>query len=254
MHVRRRVSSFVMATRYSRVATALERADRVLVLTGAGVSAASGIPTFRGADGLWRHYRAEELATLKAFHRHPALVWEWYQWRLNLVLKNAPNAAHTALARLGERFEEFWIVTQNVDGYHQQAGSQRLIELHGSLRRSRCIECGSRQATPVTVTVPHCECGGMLRPDVVWFGETLPLVELQQAFELARKCKLFITAGTSSLVEPAASLLSIAATAGALTVEVNPTATVVSRQVDVVLQEEAAQAFPGIWSICEKKI
>ena len=145
-------------------------------------------------------------------------------------------------------------MTQNVDGYHRQAGSRRLLEIHGSLQRSRCLECGTRKPTPLQPGIPYCSCGGMLRPDVVWFGETLPVAALQQSLELAQNCDLFITAGTSGLVEPAASFMSIAAANGALTVEINPIPTAVSNQATVLLRGEADQVFPAIWSILEDKI
>ncbi len=229
-----------------RVATALAQSETTLVLSGAGVSSASGIPTFRGEDGLWRRHRVEELATLQAFRNDPVLVWEWYHWRLQLVRESAPNAAHTALSQLEEKINALWIVTQNVDGYHQQAGSRQVLELHGSIRRARCLECGEKMTTPVGEGVPRCHCGGMLRPDVVWFGETLPMSELQQAVEIARSCDLFITAGTSGLVEPAASLLSVAAVAGALIVEINPVRTVASHRVDIILDDAADLVLPEI--------
>jgi NAD-dependent deacetylase len=229
-----------------RVATALAQSTTTLVLSGAGVSSASGIPTFRGEEGLWRKYRVEDLATPKAFKSDPVLVWEWYQWRLQLVHDCAPNAAHEALSQMEERFESFWIVTQNVDGYHQQAGSQQVIELHGSIRRARCLACGKRMTTPVGEGIPYCDCGGILRPDVVWFGETLPMGELQRAVDIARNCDLFITAGTSGLVEPAASLLSVAAVAGALIVEINPVRTAASHRVDVILEGDAERVLPAI--------
>ncbi len=238
---------------YEQVAAALLRSRLTVVLTGAGVSAASGVPTFRGEDGLWRNYRAEDLATPAAFERDPQLVWSWYQWRLELVLRNAPNAAHVSLARLGERFGSLWIVTQNVDGYHRQAGSPQVIELHGSLRCCRCQRCEKRCETPVTADLPACECGGRLRPDVVWFGEALPLAALEQAWELAADCDLLISAGTSGLVVPAASLPAVAARAGALTVEINPAVTTLSSLVDIVIPAAADTALPEIWSLCEKE-
>ena len=169
------------------------------------------------------------------------------------MCESAPNAAHIALSELEERYNALWIVTQNVDGYHQQAGSRQVIELHGSIRRARCLECGLKVTTPVGEGVPRCNCGGMLRPDVVWFGETLPMSELKQAVEIARNCDLFITAGTSGLVEPAASLLSVAAVAGALIVEINPARTAASHRVDIILDGDADRILPEIWSICEEK-
>jgi NAD-dependent deacetylase len=207
----------------------LSRARRVAVLTGAGVSAESGVPTFRGADGLWRQYRAEDLATPEAFHRDPGLVWEWYDWRRQLIGRCLPNPAHFAIASLERRTPEFLLITQNVDGLHRLAGSVRAVELHGNLWRVRCLLEGritEHLEVPLPATPPRCECGGLLRPDVVWFGEALPAEALGQAFEAAEGCDVFLVVGTSAVVQPAASLPVVARNRGAYVVEVNlePTA------------------------------
>jgi NAD-dependent deacetylase len=202
----------------------LGRARRVAVLTGAGVSAESGVPTFRGADGLWRQYRPEDLATPEAFRRDPALVWEWYDWRRQLVAKCRPNAAHRAIALLEGRSPEFLLITQNVDGLHRLAGSVRVVELHGNLWRVRCTTEGNTTENldvPLRGIPPRCECGGLLRPDVVWFGEALPAEVLHQAFDAAERCDMFLVVGTSAVVQPAASLPMIARRRGAYVVEVN---------------------------------
>jgi NAD-dependent deacetylase len=202
----------------------LAKSQRVSVLTGAGVSAESGVPTFRGAEGLWRQYRAEDLATPEAFSRDPKLVWEWYDWRRQLIARCQPNLAHLAIASLERRSHEFLLITQNVDGLHRLAGSVRMVELHGNLWRVRCSEEGKtteNRAVPLPAIPPRCECGEILRPDVVWFGETLPEEALQGACDFAKNCDVFFVVGTSALVQPAASLPANARRRGAYVVEVN---------------------------------
>lgn len=202
----------------------LHQARRVAVLTGAGVSAESGVPTFRGADGLWRQYRAEDLATPEAFVRDPKLVWEWYDWRRQLIARCHPNPAHLSIAFLERQAPEFLLITQNVDGLHRLTGSVGMVELHGNLWRVRCLQDGritERLDIPLETIPPRCECGGLLRPDVVWFGEALPSDALQQAFEAAESCDVFLVVGTSAVVQPAASLPRVARNKGAYVVEVN---------------------------------
>lgn len=210
------------------LAEALRRARHVAVLTGAGVSAESGIPTFRDAlTGLWARYRAEDLATPEAFARNPATVWAWYRMRRELALAAEPNPAHHALARLEYLVPRFTLITQNVDGLHRRAGSRAVVELHGDLTRVRCSRDGfpaERWTEPVEGgEPPRCEsCGAYLRPDVVWFGEMLPEVALREAGAAARDCDLFLSVGTSNLVEPAASLPWRAAASGAMVGVINP--------------------------------
>ena len=203
----------------------LRGARHVAVLTGAGISAESGIPTFRDAlTGLWSRFRAEELATPEAFARDPALVWSWYRWRRERVLAAEPNAGHRALVELEARVPALTLITQNVDGLHQRAGSRDVIELHGSIVRARCTREGTvatsweeREPGP-----PPCgRCGAPLRPDVVWFGEALPADALAAAWEAAQSCDVMLSIGTSNLVEPAASLPWIAAGTGATVIVVN---------------------------------
>lgn len=213
-----------MPTKKSSLQTQLASARSVAVLTGAGVSAESGVPTFRGADGLWRQYRAEDLATPEAFARDPTLVWEWYDWRRQLIAKCQPNPAHHAIALLERQVQEFLLITQNVDGLHRMAGSVGMVELHGSLWRVRCLQDGritEKLDVPLDTIPPRCACGGLLRPDVVWFGEALPFDALQQAFEAAESCDVFLVVGTSAVVQPAASLPRVARNKGAYVVEVN---------------------------------
>ncbi len=208
-----------------RLVRALRAARAVGVLTGAGISAESGIPTFRDAQtGLWARFRPEELATAEAFRRDPALVWDWYAWRRGLVAGAAPNAGHRALARLERLVPALVLVTQNVDGLHQRAGSANVVELHGNLHRSRCFAEGVVIAGDPGAgeRPPRCpRCGAHLRPDVVWFGEALPAQALERAETAARACDVFFSIGTSGAVFPAAQLPLTARAAGATVVEIN---------------------------------
>jgi len=203
----------------------LRDARRVAVLTGAGISAESGIPTFRDAlTGLWARFNPEELATPEAFERNPALVWDWYAERRGRVATCAPNPGHRALAELERRTPDFLLITQNVDGLHEAAGSRKMVELHGNIRRVRCSrDCGLVETWPDDERPPRCSrCGAFLRPDVVWFGEMLPQQEFARASLAARTADLFFSIGTSNLVEPAASLTWLAHEHGATVVIVNP--------------------------------
>jgi NAD-dependent deacetylase len=205
-------------------AEALRKAARVTVFTGAGISAESGIPTFREAQtGLWEHFRPEELASPEAFDRDPVTVWNWYRWRRQLVDRAMPNAGHRAIAELERRIPETVVITQNVDSLHQAAGSADVIELHGSIHRVRCPSCHAvRSWSPDDpVFPPLCTCGAMLRPDIVWFGEMLPEAALARAFEAVESCDVLLSVGTSNLVQPAASLPWVAAKRGALVAVVN---------------------------------
>jgi len=205
-------------------AARLATARSVAVLTGAGISAESGIPTFRDAlTGLWAKYDLEELATPEAFERHPALVWDWYAERRAKVSTCRPNPGHLALAALEQRVPEFLLITQNVDGLHASAGSRRMVELHGNIRRVKCSRDGRIVAEwSGTERPPPCpECGAPLRPDVVWFGEMLPEGEFSRAADAARTCEFFLSVGTSNLVEPAASLPWMAHRHGATVLVIN---------------------------------
>jgi NAD-dependent deacetylase len=229
----------------------LAEARRLLVLTGAGVSAESGVPTFRGAEGLWRSFRPEQLATPEAFERDPGLVWEWYAWRRERIAPLSPNAAHRAIAALEPRVHELLLATQNVDGLHAQAGSRRMVELHGNIWRQRCVGCGrasgggdAASAAPTPELPPRCACGALERPDVVWFGEALPVEALERAFSAARRAEAVLVVGTSSLVHPAAALPQAARVHGAFVVEVNPEATPLTPLADVSLRGKAAELLP----------
>ena len=225
----------------------LQGARSVAVLTGAGISADSGVPTFRGQDGLWRNFRAEDLATPDAFSRDPRLVWEWYDWRRGLIATKDPNAAHHALVEFERRYEYFWLVTQNVDGLHEVAGSRNLIELHGNIWKLRCTQCSrvrTNRDVPLTL-LPYCpECRGLLRPHIVWFGESLSPQDLSRSEDALRSCELLLIIGTSGIVYPAASFASVARAAGAFIVEINLDPTPTTALVDVSLQGRAKDLLP----------
>ena len=225
----------------------LRTARSVAVLTGAGISADSGVPTFRGQDGLWRSFRAEDLATPDAFSRDPRLVWEWYDWRRGLIATKDPNPAHHALVELEHRYERFCLVTQNVDGLHEVAGSRDLIELHGNIWKLRCTRCGRvcmNRDVPLAL-LPYCaECRGLLRPHIVWFGESLHPEDLSRSEDALRSCELLLIIGTSGVVYPAASFASVARAAGAFVVEINLERTPSSALVDVSVQGRAKDLLP----------
>lgn len=215
------------------------------------MSAGSGIPVFRGAGGLWRNFRAEDLATPEAFRRDPHLCWQWYDWRRGLVAQAQPNAAHHAIAKLEQRMGDgFTLVTQNVDGLHGRAGSRRPLEIHGSLWTLRCTRCGrawTNHDTPLHPLPPVCpHCGGMARPGVVWFGESLPETVWEQAAAAVRGADLLLVAGTSAVVFPAASLIPLARECGAAVVEVNLEVTPASSVADVSLQGLADELVPRL--------
>ena len=215
-------------------------ASNVAVLTGAGVSAESGVPTFRGEDGLWKNYRAEELATPGAFQQDPDLVWEWYHWRRGIVSQASPNAAHQALVRIEEMAPAFLLITQNVDGLHLEAGSKEVLEIHGNLRRARCSDCGDTvQLTDEEGLIDCGECGSDMRPDVVWFGENLDPVILERSFAAATNADFFLVAGTSSVVQPAASLAWTAGQNNGFVLEVNLDPTPLTGQADATLLGKA---------------
>lgn len=234
----------------------LRKARRVVALTGAGVSQESGLRTFRDAypsagsgPGLWAQYRPEDLATPEAFRRDPKLVWDWYAMRREKARSVAPNAGHFALVEMEKRFTEFTLITQNVDGLHRGAGSVNVLELHGNLQRVKCSVCGE-QATVWDESgpdVPQCSrCGGLLRPDVVWFGESLPKKELEAAIQAAQACDVFFSIGTSGLVQPAASLAYVARERGALLVEINAEPTRLTGKVDFFLQGKSGEILPAL--------
>ena len=225
-------------------------AKSVTVFTGAGVSAESGVPTFRDAQtGLWTQFQPEEIATPRAFLRNPRLVWEWYEWRRELVAEAKPNEGHLALAEMEALWPQFHLVTQNVDGLHQQAGSRNVIELHGNITRTKCFNEGdSVSSWKETGDVPpKCpNCGGLLRPDVVWFEEALPETEMRRAADAAKHCDVFLSIGTSTLVYPAASLPFEALRSGATVVEINPQSTPFTTKAHFALTAAAGAVLPEI--------
>lgn len=229
----------------------IDAARSLFVLTGAGMSAESGIATFRDEGGLWAAHDPEDVATMAGFRRDPSRVWRFYAARRAGALAAEPNPAHVALAELERRGVHVTIVTQNIDGLHGRAGSRRVVEVHGSLGRALCADC-ARPAPSGTWEgavddVPAClRCGGRLRPDVVWFGEPLPMIAVGRAFASLRACDLCFSIGTSAQVEPAASFAFVAVEAGAALVEVNPEPTSLSRHCHVRIRERAGAALPAI--------
>jgi NAD-dependent deacetylase len=227
----------------------LVRARAVTVLTGAGISADSGVPTFRGADGLWRNFRAEELATPEAFERDPRLVWEWYNWRRELIATKRPNPAHTALVELERHVQRFWLITQNVDGLHRAAGSTKLSEIHGNIWKVRCTECArvdDNREVPIPV-LPRCRsCEGLLRPHIVWFGESLAEEDLRHSYDALGSCEVLLIIGTSGIVYPAASFAPVAKSAGAFVAELNLDSTPNSDIVDISIQGHARDLVPAL--------
>jgi NAD-dependent deacetylase len=228
----------------------LRKAERVAVLTGAGVSQESGLRTFRDAQtGLWSQYKPTDLASPEAYLRDPKLVWDWYAWRREAIKGVRPNPGHYALADMAHHISDFNLITQNVDGLHRMAGSPRVIELHGNLQRVKCSSCGQQAEAwdDADGKVPRCKgCDGLLRPDVVWFGETLPRTELETAVEAARTCHVFFSIGTSGVVQPAASLAFAAHNKGAVVVEVNAEPTSLTEKVDFALHGKSGEILPAL--------
>ena len=228
----------------------LQKAERVATLTGAGVSQESGLRTFRDAQtGLWSQYKPTELASPEAFARDPKLVWDWYAMRREKVREVDPNPGHFALVDMAHHIPDFSLITQNVDNLHRKAGSPHVIELHGNLQRVKCSLCGQQTEawSEADGQVPCCEsCGGLLRPDVVWFGESLPRTELEAAVKAARTCHVFFSIGTSGLVQPAASLAFAARNRGAVVVEVNAEPTSLTEKVDFPLRGKSGEILPAL--------
>ncbi len=228
----------------------LRGARRVAALTGAGISAESGVPTFRDAQtGLWAQFKPEDLATPEAFRRNPKLVWDWYAWRRERVGSVAPNPGHLALAAMERRVPEFTLVTQNVDGLHRRAGSRNVIELHGNITRTKCLDedVVVEQWPETGETPPRCpRCGGWLRPDVVWFGEMLPPGAFEAAEQASRTCDLFFSIGTSAVVYPAAGLPLAALDAGVAVVEINPNPTPLTVRATYALPGPSGVVLPAL--------
>ncbi len=237
-----------MAAIPAALKSAARNARRVCVLTGAGVSAESGVPTFRDAQtGLWAQYDPRELATPDAFLKDPALVWRWYRWRRELVTGVEPNPGHLALARFGHLVPQLCLITQNVDGLHQRAGSTDVIEFHGNMFVDRCFDCGAAGAADAAEPVPTCAaCGGRMRPGVVWFGEEIPDAAMRRATTAVAACDLFFSVGTSAAVWPAAGFAEQARRGGAIIVEVNPATTELTDLCDYRLAGQSGVVLPEL--------
>jgi len=241
--------------RLREIAEIILNSSHLTALTGAGVSAESGIPTFRDEDGLWKNFRPEDLATPEAFWRDPEFVWKWYAWRMEKVFNAKPNDAHRGFAELEKMGILKALITQNVDDLHERAGSRNVIHLHGRLKVLRCTECEKEieiQRPPSIPPIPRCECGGLMRPGVVWFGEPLPEEEFRRAQEECLKSDAMIVAGTSALVQPAASLPLVVKRRDGVLIEINPKETALSGIADFVIRMKAGEAMREIIeAICE---
>lgn len=233
----------------------LKEAKSVVVLTGAGISAESGVPTFRGDDGLWKKFRPEELANFDAFIRNTKLVWEWYKYRKQLISNVQPNPGHYAIAEMEKIFPNFTLITQNVDNLHRRAGSKNVYELHGNIQRNYCIDCGCEYSDELIFVedVPRCEkCQGIIRPGVVWFGELLPEDQWIGAERAARSSEIFFSVGTSGIVYPAASLPQIAKENKAFLIEINTELTPITLITDEYLKGKSGEILPKLIDIIKR--
>jgi len=231
----------------------IKNVDKIVVVTGAGISQESGIPTFRGKDGLWRNYDAMKLATIDAFYDNPKLVWEWYNERRKNIFQAQPNQGHKAIAEL-EKYAQVTVLTQNIDGLHQKAGSSKVLELHGSIITIKCSVCDYKEEilTEISNLPPLCKCGNILRPDVVWFGEILPQNVWKNAIVFASQCDLMIVVGTSLVVSPANTLPIYAKQNNSFLIEINPENTDMSTDMDLVIKNTSAVALPEFVSLFKK--
>lgn len=236
-----------------KLSDAIERGEPIVVLAGAGMSAESGVPTFRGDDGLWKNYRPEELATYSAFVRDPKLVWEWYNWRRSKIKGCSPNPAHNAVTLLeGKLGDKLTLVTQNVDGLHRDAGTRNYLEVHGCIWEVRCLKCGlsgELRDIPDESLPPKCTCGGLVRPGVVWFGESLPEHILSAAFRASAECAVMVVIGTSGVVYPVAHLPQVARENGAHVIDVNLERTPISDIADEVFLSPAGDVVPKLFGM-----
>jgi NAD-dependent deacetylase len=226
----------------------LKKSSSLVFFTGAGISAESGIPTFRGKDGIWNKLKPEELANFDAFMRNPEMVWEWYNHRKKVIHNSQPNAGHLTIAEMQNYFKNVTVVTQNIDNLHRRAGSKNIYELHGNIERNFCVNCKTfyNEELDFTNGVPKCECGGLVRPDVVWFGEFLPEDQFASGGKAAMNSDIFFIVGTSAVVYPAAGLVHTAKQSGSILVEVNVESTDISSYVDYSFVGEAGKVLPKI--------
>jgi NAD-dependent deacetylase len=231
-----------------QIAEVLTNSRRCIVLTGAGISAESGVPTFRGKEGLWGKFRPEELATMDAFLANPKVVWEWYNWRRELMRKVEPNPGHLAITQLEGLCDEFTLITQNVDNLHRVAGTQNILELHGNIHHNKCVDCNKPCELSQNIdpdSIPRCDsCGGKIRPDVVWFGEMLDPQIINQAFQQSEQSEVFFSVGTSAIIHPAASLPPVAKRSGATLIEVNVEETPISFMADFQVRARSGEFLP----------
>lgn len=239
---------------WNDISDRLVQAQKIVFVTGAGISQESGIPTFRGKEGLWRRYDPMKLATIDAFYEDPKLVWEWYEERRNNILNASPNPGHVTIAEL-EKYRQVSVLTQNIDGLHQRAGSTNVYELHGSIITIKCTVCDFKDkiTSGFSTLPPLCKCGNILRPDVVWFGEALPQDVWESAIREASSCDIMIVVGTSLAVSPANLLPLYAKQNGAAIIEVNIEKTQMSSEMDLSLRESAAKALPGLVEIVSSR-
>lgn len=227
----------------------IKSSKHVVFFTGAGISAESGIPTFRGEGGIWNKLKPEELANFNAFMKNPAMVWEWYNYRRKIIKESQPNAGHFAIAGFQDYFSRVTVITQNIDNLHERAGSREIFELHGNIERNYCIKCKTFYNEIIENSeIPKCKCGGLIRPDVVWFGELLPEDQFDQSEKAASECDLFFVVGTSAVVYPAASLIYTAKQHGAYIFEVNIKETEISSFAHKTLIGKAGILLPQILS------
>jgi len=233
----------------------IKKFRKIVFVTGAGISQESGIPTFRGKDGLWKNHDAMKLATIDAFYENPKLVWEWYNERRMNVFQAQPNPGHRAIAEL-EKYANVVVLTQNIDGLHQKSGSSKVLELHGSIVKVKCSVCDYKEEilTEISNLPPFCKCGNILRPDVVWFGESLPQNVWQNAMNFASKCDLMIIVGTSLVVSPANTLPIYAKQNNAILIEINPEDTIMSREMNLVIRNTSAESLPELVSLFKNKL
>ena len=238
---------------FNSIAKQLQKAKKIVFVTGAGISQESGIPTFRGKDGLWRNYDPMKLATIDAFYDDPKLVWEWYSERRENIFAAEPNLGHKAIAEL-EKFSNVIVLTQNIDGLHQRAGSSKVLELHGSIIKIKCTVCDYKDEvlSEFSDMPPLCTCGNILRPDVVWFGEGLPQDVWQEAIVHANSCDVMVIAGTSLVVSPANTLPIYAKQNKATLIEINPDETIMTADMDLSIRSTTAISLPELVSVFKK--